>query len=270
MKILTFLFLLVSTTAFAQFQYVSPMPGSTLINPEHNIIIREGNLLDPSSLNKNLFTLHGSKSGDFSFRIVLSTDQKTILLCPDHPFGYDEEISVSISSGLRTRSGNAIEPYSFSFTTHPEYTAAEKENFRNLKEIFLSEGIKNVNGKENKNPGSGDRQISGSFTILNDSNPTPGDIFYDAWNGTFFGSTKYDGYNIITPQGDSVFSSDKFTICFDFSINPDGYLSVYNDVKGGFDILDSNYTVIDTYYPGNGYTSDPHEFTRLADGRAFM
>jgi len=271
MKLLTFLFIIHCSTAFAQFQYVSPVPGSTLVSPEHSIIIREGNLIDPSSLDKNLFAIQGSRSGDHTFRMVLSKDEKTILLYPDHPFGYDEVVNVSVSSGLKMLSGNLIGPYSFNFSTHREYSESEKQNFKNVKQLFMSEGVDKSNVKAENWHAQAYRLISGSFTVVNDSNPTPGDIFYDAWNATLNGTGNYyNGYNIITPQGDSVFASKRANFSFDFSINPDGYLSVYNDSIGAFNILDSGYHVIDTYYPGNGYGSDPHEFTRLANGFAFM
>jgi hypothetical protein len=253
----------------AKFQYVSPMPGSVMNNPEHHIILREGNEIDPRSLNSDLFILHGSKSGDHVFRLVFSEDRKTILLYPFQPFGFDEEVTVSVGSGLQTTAGNVIEPYSFTFQTHREYTASEQKDFKDLKSILLQEEMEKELAKETEREDPSARQLVGSFTIVKNTNPTPGQIFYDAWNGGF-GSKSFDGYNIITPAGDSVYASGNVSICFDFSINPNGYLSVYNENKGGFDILDSNYTVIDTYYPGNGRSPDPHEFTIYPNGHAFM
>jgi hypothetical protein len=270
MKTLTLFFLILSTAAVAKFQYVSPMPGSGLNNPEHNIILREGRFIDPSSLSNDLFVLQGSKSGIHSFRMVFSDDHKTILLYPDQAFGYDEDVSVSILGGIRTTEGKIIEPYSFSFTTHREYSALERESFKNLKSILLLEEMKKEGFGDYAEKDPAERQLNGSFTIVKNTNPAPGNIFYDAWNGGFFGSTKYDGYNIITPDGDSVYASEKAAVCFDFSINPNGHLSVYNDNFGRFDVLDSNYALIDSYYPGNGRTADPHEFTIYPDGHAFM
>jgi len=267
------LFLCISSLAFAKYQYVSPMPGSTMISPEHNIIIRHGEILDASSVNKDVFIIHGSKSGDHTFRCVISRDQKTIVLYPDQPFGFDENVTVTVNAGLRTNNAGNIESYSFSFSTHREYSPEEKTYFKKMNTLSMEmeQPVNEQSANEPlKEPGDNEREISGSFTIITNTNPAPGDVFYDAWNGNFFGSTKFDGYNIITNDGDSVFASDKISTCFDFSINPDGYLSVYNSDKGGFDILDSNYTVIDTYYPGNGYSSDPHEFTRYANGNAFL
>jgi hypothetical protein len=271
MKIYTLLFLLISMSAMAKFQYVSPMPGSELNNPASHIIIREGSFLDVTSVSNQLFSLLGSKSGVHAFRIVLSDDQKTILLYPHQPFGFDEAVTVSINTGLRTTEGRLINSYSFSFTTHREYTSVEKENFKMLKSVLQKEEEKKWAPYYENEPSNGpqERALLGSFTIIKNTDPSPGSIFYDAWNGGF-GSNTYDGYNIITPDGDSVYASGTASVCFDFSLNPNGYLSVYNNSQGRFDVFDSNYVMIDSYYPGNGRTADPHEFTIYEDGHAFM
>lgn len=271
MKFVTLLLLLTSTVAMAKYQYVSPMPGSTLNSTLSHIIIREGSLLDPASIQNNVFDLQGSKSGQHSFRVAFSDDQKTILLYPQVPFGFEEEVTVSILQGLVSKNGNTLQPFTFKFTTDREYTTAEKENFNQQKATFWSEELKkNKPFYENEpvNPNA-ERELLASFTIVKNTNATPGAIFYDAWNGSFTNTT-YDGYNIISPDGDSIYASDKAAVCFDFSVNPNGYLSVYNDVLDRFDVLDSNYQVIDSYYPGNGRTADPHEFTIYEDGHAFM
>ncbi|MBX7107936.1 MAG: aryl-sulfate sulfotransferase [Chitinophagales bacterium] len=273
-QLLLFTFLLSSAAAFARYQYVSPMPGSTLNTPLTHIIIREGSVLDPASLDASRFTLTGSKSGGHSFRIAFSDDQKTILLYPDVPFGYAEEVTVNVMSGISALDGRLLDPYKFSFTTHRAYSAAEQENFKLLPQIVMEEEMKK-NGvppvPEQQDPAfnPNERALLGSFTIVKNINPSPGEIFYDAWNGNF-GSTTYDGYNIITPDGDSVYASDKVSVCFDFSVNPNGYLSVFNDNANRFDVYDSNYVLIDSYYPGNGRSADPHEFTIYEDGHAFM
>ncbi|MBK9733319.1 MAG: aryl-sulfate sulfotransferase [Chitinophagaceae bacterium] len=275
MKVFLVLFFLISTSAFAKYQYVSPMPGSTLNAPESQIIIREGSYLDPSSINAERFILEGTKSGYHNFRVAFSDDQKTIVLYPSKPFGFDEKVTVSIMQGLKTLQGYLIDSFTFSFITDRAYTMAEQKQFQQLaamsrEERPLDDAIDFSYNKVEKNPfNPTERQLSGSFTIVNNSNPSPGDIFYDAWNGNF-GSALYDGYNIITTDGDSVYASDKASICFDFKLNPNGYLSVFNDAMSCFDVFDSNYVLIDSYYPANGRAIDPHEFTIYADGHAFM
>ncbi|HYV90144.1 MAG TPA: arylsulfotransferase family protein [Chitinophagales bacterium] len=271
MKNLTLLFLLLHSAAFAQFQYVSPMPGSKMSNINHNIIIRPGSLLDASSLSNKLFSVEGTRSGIHDFKIVLARDGKTIILQPVTPFSYSEEVTVRISAGLKTVNRKTLSGYSFSFSTHREYSLAEQEQLHNAKQILMKEELQR-NGYDESTAGDdeGDlRDITGGFTIVNNTNPTPGEIFFDAWGGFGF-STKFDGYNIIEPNGDSVYYSAKRAYDFDFDVNPNGYLSVYNTNYPRYDILDSSYAVIDYYYPANGYTMDVHEFTLTADGNAWF
>lgn len=272
MKNITLLALLsFSSAAFAQYQYVSPKPGATYVNPGHHIIIRQGQLLDRSSVTGDLFSISGAVSGNHTFRTVVSSDGKTVLLYPEHPFAFNEQVTVNVASGLRTVTGEMAGAYTFSFTTHREYTIDETEKFSILKAIFLEQDMERWAGNKNDEPNlENARELSGSFTIVTNTNPSPGSVFYDAWNGNFFGSTKFDGYNIISNDGDSIYASDKETICFDFSLNPNGYLSVYNSDQGRFDVFDSSYNLIDSYDPGNGRTADPHEFTIYPDGHAFM
>lgn len=275
MKIFTYIFLLIATSANAKFQYVAPMPGSTLNSTLSHIIIRDGRVLDQAKINPAFFEIAGSKSGVHDFRLVFSDDHKTILLYPNIPFDFTEEVTVTIHAGLQMQDGGNADGFAFSFTTDRDYTAAEKENFRKLPEILMEEERKkwapgSTAGKEIGDPQLlNGHQVTGSFTIVKNTDPTPGEIFFDAWNGVF-GNNIYDGYSIITTDGDSVYGSAKATVCFDFSVNPNGYLSVFNSSLNRFDVIDSNYTLIDSYYPGNGRSADPHEFTMYADGHAFM
>ena len=45
------------------YQYLSPMPGSKLVSPENNIIVRFGGKLDASSIDTTQFAVTGTESG---------------------------------------------------------------------------------------------------------------------------------------------------------------------------------------------------------------
>src|SRR5580765_2685431 len=91
--------------ASAQFQFVSPRPGSTNLPVSHNIIIRQGNSIDAGSIDTLLFSISGSKSGTSAFHLFLCDDGKTINLDPLSSFDYGEEVTVSIKSGAFSLSG---------------------------------------------------------------------------------------------------------------------------------------------------------------------
>ncbi|MCY7408865.1 MAG: arylsulfotransferase family protein [Chitinophagales bacterium] len=268
MKILTCLMLLISSVAFAQYQFISPMPGSQMNNTERIIVIREGKQIDASTLKNNLFTIKGSKSGLHTFKMILTRDGKTINLNPDMPFAFDEEVTVTISNGIRSTEKRKWIAYSFSFKTHREYTTEEKANFITAKNDALQQELDNNGYQEAKALSSqaDERDITGGYTIKVNTTPAPGQVFFDSWGSIF--PSKYDGYNIMEPNGDSVYYSPKVGAPWDWDLNPNGYLSHWTNAT--FDVLDSNYNVIDNYTPKNGYGTDVHEFTLTEDNHAWM
>jgi len=234
-----------------------------MVNAEHNIIIREGSILNPRSLRSELFSITGSLSGIHDFKIVLSDDGKTINLDPSQPFAFDEEVTVSISKGMETAAWKEVKAYSWHFTTHPEYSAAQKENFRKLG----AEAFDEENGSD-CNTESSTRDFADMFTIDVNTDPSPGDIFFDAWSSVH-DTSEFAGYHIITPQGDSVFSR-KLSFCTDFNLKLNGHPGVYNGDALSYDVLDSNFNVIDSFYPVNGYFPDEHEFMITPDNHVFI
>ncbi|MBA2422398.1 MAG: aryl-sulfate sulfotransferase [Chitinophagales bacterium] len=251
---------------FSQFEYLSPRPGSTMINVGHNIIIREGTPIETASISKNLFSIVGTKSGVHDFNFRLTEDGKTLLLFPTTPFGYDEEVSVGVSAGIATKGGRVLKDFSFSFKTHREYSPQEQESFRNLKNVLLEQELLNY-PVDSSSSAEDVRDITGMFTITENSNPSGGDIFFDAFSSIT--STEFTGFHVITNNGDSVFSRE-LEDPFNFLRQKNGYFGVYNGEKLCHDVLDSNFNVIDRYYPANGYEVNPHEFQLLENGHALM
>src|SRR5882762_10024174 len=93
------LLIFIGQTSYAQFQYVSPLPGSTNLPPAHNIILREGNPVNPASIDTSLLSIKGSKSGIHKFRLILCDDGKTINLSPVAGFALEETVTVFITGG---------------------------------------------------------------------------------------------------------------------------------------------------------------------------
>ena len=257
---------------YAQFEYLSPVPGATLVTTGHNIIIREGHYVNPAFLKNDLFTIRGSKSGDHDFKMVLSTDGKTIVLTPSTPFGYSEEVTVTINKGLQTSERKTLNPYSFSFFTQREYTTEEKRRLQNARMVEWKQELEEAGFPDHPEEASdGDTRslITGGFEITVNTAPSPGLIFFDSFNGYGDGSI-YNGLHIINANGDSVYSSEGFTGVSDWDLNPNGYLAYENHELEQFELLDSNYNIVDHYTAANGYETNGHEFTKYANGHVFM
>ncbi len=79
------------------------------------------------------------------------------------------------------------------------------------------------------------------------------------------------GSTSLPRTGDSVYSNPGIkTLVGDWDVNPNGYLSYENPDSSRFDLLDSNYNIVDHYTAANGYETDPHEFTKYVNGHVLM
>jgi hypothetical protein len=102
----------------------------------------------------------------------------------------------------------------------------EKEHFKSGRNILLNEELKKWNIREENDGGT--RDVSGLVEITVNTNPSPGDIFFDSFSGYGLPS-KYTGYSVITTEGDSLFNkeagfSDDFKLLhnglFEFTMAP--------------------------------------------------
>src|SRR5262249_10362609 len=98
------------------YRFLSPLPASTRVLPETNIILRPGGVLAPSLLSGiGQIGVEGSISGPCSGRVHVSDDQSTITFQPDQPFAFGEVVTVRVaaSDGAETSS---LPPVAFQFT----------------------------------------------------------------------------------------------------------------------------------------------------------
>src|SRR6267378_6813580 len=90
-------FLLAATAAGAHppgLEFLSPVPGSTLILPETNIILRPGGIVDAASVTGGaLLDVSGSASGLHQGQLRLSDDSRTVTFQPDIPFKPGEVVT---------------------------------------------------------------------------------------------------------------------------------------------------------------------------------
>src|SRR5215217_7429195 len=110
-------------SASAQFEYIFPSDGSKNNLRETHLILRNGALMDPSSITTDKVELIGSKSGSIPASVVLSTDGKTICIEPTLPFAYTENVTVKVKDGLQTLAGQVLSGISFQFSIRRAMTA---------------------------------------------------------------------------------------------------------------------------------------------------
>lgn len=274
MKITTVLFAFAFSIqlVFAQFSYVSPMPGSLFHNPETNIILLNGQRIDEASVHEaDLLTIVGSISGSHSWKARLSDDHKTVLIQPVPVFAYDENVYVVVGNGLKTTTGETINGISFSFQTRKEVTPEQKAMFsqyrlEDFKESFGYDPIVDPQEGLFETPDS-----FPSFVINVNNNPAPGRIFFGTQQELDEDDTN-SFPSIIENDGTLYWARDEGRDGHDFKLNASGYLSYYSYAYGWWKILDSNFNEIDSVHCGNGYDTETngHDFQMYADGHYFV
>jgi hypothetical protein len=261
----------------SKYQYLSPVPGSILVSRETNIIIRHGDLVDPSSIARpGLFEVAGSVSGPRSVRVKLSDDGKTILLFPDHPFEPAEEVTVRIAAGATTAVGEPLPESSFSFTTtplreklHPSMIPDELDDFQSVVETGPALGRTAVADT-----------LPSDFPIITIdtlADPAPGYVFT-----TVAEDVEGIGYYMMMLDNGGIPILEKKTphhYNCNFRVARNGLL-YYGDIQeshyftgGGQTIhrlMDWNMAEVDSFQCGNGYIADNHDFMVMPNGHALL
>ena len=250
--------------ASAQYEFISPAPGSKFHNPECTLIIREGSLIDESTIrNPELFEVVGSESKNHVLDIKLADDGKTILLIPTQPFLVSEEVTVTIKKGIYKLSGEALNEYTFNFYTRPHRSIEAEQQFAAYRKKVLLEdfGVQEETGFDDPQEGNG------PFTINININPAPGELFYHHFSLLGY---NIDQAQIMTSNGHFIFRHESQEKGLNFDINRNGYLTSYNETTDAFDMFDSSYNTIQSFKVANGYITDIHDFLILPDGHSFL
>jgi hypothetical protein len=274
------MFMIVSSVfAQAQWQYISPVPGSKFINPEQAIALRHGEILDLATVKADLFSITASRSGEISGNVKLSLDGRTLIFEPEKPFGLNENVSVHVAAGIKTSSGLELPELSFSFQVKPF------DNSEMLNEYYLMEENKELRDYD-KNSDAGNRSKKPAFKndnilperfppahVTEFDNPTAGNIFCTPRP---MGAAPYDPYStILDNYGTPVYYREWPRRNNDFKLLVNNQLT-FCDFDGGnteinkYLLMDSHFNIIDTLVMGNGYHVDQHDILMRENGNHFL
>ncbi len=257
--------------AAGQFSYLNPVPGSKYHNRETTLAIRNGDFIDEASIRKSgWITITGSVSGTHSYTSRLSDDGKTIVVKPLNIFDFGETVSVSIHSSLKKKGGGLIAGKSFSFQIHE---APVKESDELIAAEEQQQLIDELGYDPSQVASTRDLDLDSlpSYTISVNSNPAPGEIFYN--NQYDFSEAYTNCHNtIIENNGTVTYAKDMGYDGHDFKINFNGYITYFNYSSNYWIMLDSNYAIIDSFTAGNGYSieTNAHDCSVYSDGHAFL
>jgi len=102
------------STSVKEYQFISPIPNSSLNQPGTTIIIRDGGLINESTLDNLEIIVEGSKSGNHGGDIILARDSRTLIYKPAIPFATGEGVYVKLLNEVKTKKGRELPPIKFS------------------------------------------------------------------------------------------------------------------------------------------------------------
>lgn len=254
----------------AKFTYICPIPGSSNLNPEQNIILKCEEGFKINSLDNFHVVINGSENGLYATETMLSEDEKTLIIKTVRHFRQGEKIQLSIKEGLQAKGGKFFEEVNFEFDIIAYDRNEIWTRLKKLEEEAVSERPKgNVNqlksSRENTLPDDypvmtvysyGPHDEKYIFANLNCRNPNL------PWNKFI---SIFDSY------GTPIFFQESDLNCINFGPLPNGTLCyatnlVVNTEDEKYYIMDSSYVLIDSVNTGNGYILDAHELVLLTNG----
>ncbi|MFC2151678.1 aryl-sulfate sulfotransferase [Bacteroidota bacterium] len=241
------LLIIITNSAFSQLLSVSPVPGSKFHNPETSIILKFKSPVKSNSLKNDLFVITGSKREYSNINYLTSDDHRTIILSSNDKFEYGETIYVHANYKIELETGLKINIPDFLFHVKDE-------------EFVISNSYYKYNSYfKNKD-------YFPPVTVNINDNPAEGKIFFH--NISAFASDNDRFYAIIENDGSPFFAHQDNNRGLCFTLQKNGYLTFWNNKN--FYMLDSTYSVIDSFACGNGYNADWHELQVLENGHAFL
>ncbi len=254
--------------SFAQFSYLSPLPGSQYHHPRANLIFKAGYPLDPASIySAQLLEITGSQSGVHSWQPVLA-EGRILIINPDVDFAWGETVKVVLRPLLRRNDGLQLPGLEFSFSTGNEMSAEQKARYHESRsgewpyDMQVNEGV--------KLPEVCSIDSLPGYQVLINNNPAPGQIFHNNQSDDKKDSNSFP--TIINSDGSLVWACDLGISGHDFKINYNGYLTYFDYPYNGWIVLDSNLQTIDSIQCLNGYEMETngHDIVMYPDGHSFV
>ncbi len=239
----------------SEFQYINPLPNSSYVSVNSNIIIRKGNSINKASINDNLIEAVGTKSGVLAGKIILADDFRTLIFTPSAPFQTDEEVTIKLKDGLITADGLKAGELSFKFHTCINTNTPVQENSPvKYKTSSISPKYSSLSTPDSTLPSD-----LPPIVIDKSNNPSPGYFF--------MAPSPY--LEIIDNEGTPVFYQNVNGDIYDFDLQPDGELTffTYPTFCSG---LNGSGSLVRTFSSGNGFTTDVHELRVLPGGGYYI
>jgi hypothetical protein len=245
------------------------MDGARWVRPQTTIILRSARELGDVPLDASQLTVEGTQSGLKEGRLVLSDDERTVIFKPRTAFDAGERVTVTVKPGVLGRQ-DVDSAFVFSFTisqgSEPgDPLASIRSELEQARLPFAT-----PSSQPPPLPSSAADTLPLDFPYLSAEvlgQPEQGRIFACNFGGA---STAASYLMILENSASPLYYKKLAARGFDFTLQPNGLLTYYDQSDGCFLALNSLYVVVDTFRCGNGYSTDLHELQVLPDGHAFL
>ncbi len=261
--------------------YAFPMDGSKFVPGNSQIILRptEPLVIQPSDLE-----VTGSRSGRHEGTITVSDDGKTLLFTPEEPFEGNEHVSVSVKSGIHSKSGGTLPAISFSFDVSPDASSSPTSSSPTMNPTmhppqnespFLNDGPVPLGTKQSgMHPGITPPADFPTINVTTNTNPSPGYLFFTTLDFAQFAQDTgtYGSYRIVLDTGGNVyyFQHAFDSVELDFQPQPNGLMTFFELPRNKWFAMDSTYAIVDSFWTQPPYLVDTHDMELLTHGHALM
>jgi len=251
-----------------EIQYISPVPGSKYVTKETNIIIRFKHDLYLTILNSFDFIIEGSLSGFHSYSILKTDEKNTVILKPDYYFTESELVNITVPKKIFTARDK---PYEFTF---------QISDYRAIRDNTPKIPYGNYSGVITKsydysphiiNHTNSSDSIPADFpqiTVTRNYDTAPGYIFISNFGFGPFPASPY--LIVLNNKGLPVLYKKMTDACFDFKVQNNNTFTYYDRLSFQFKSTNTSFDIIDSFYCGNGYTTDIHELLLLPNNHAYL
>jgi hypothetical protein len=247
----------------AGYQFCSPVPNSTGINPETAIIIRYGKTIDLNTLDDDLLEVTGEISGKHNGKFSLNKDHLTLTYKSDKCFAICEQVKLQLIKGIKTVTGEELPAFSYSFTIRQK----PGENF-NIDFFDDSQRLQDKKTKSDSMNSTKGNPISFSDIpepiIYYSNGATAGNIM------TILEKPPTDYLYLFNNSGTLLTAKKTPHRVSNFKPHSSGIATYFDHTVKGHIIIDPFLNNVDTLFMKNGYKPDAHDILLLENGHIIM
>jgi hypothetical protein len=254
---------LFSQSSLSRYQFCSPKPNSTGINPETAIAIRYGKAIDENTLKDDWLQVTGEISGNHPGKLTLTHDKLTLIFTPDNCFALSETISLHLGKGIKTLAGELLPAFTYGFSIRQK----PYENFDHIfsEDFKIEQPARAITDDINDRKGSpiSFADIPAPF-IFYSKGATPGNIM------TVLEKPPIDYLYLFNNNGTLLLARKTPHRVSNFKPHFSGVATYFDHVIKGHIKIDAFLNKTETLFMKNGYKPDAHDILLLQNGHIIM